>query len=89
MDASLNLSGDELRLIEHACRELAARYWRDSYSERNATIKQAIVDGALELEQIADRFGTLRAAKAGRCERGFDADTSVPHNAAARSADLP
>jgi len=66
MDAPVDLSTDQLRIVEHACREVAARYWRESYSERNATIKQAIVDGAFELEQIADQFCALRAARKAR-----------------------
>jgi hypothetical protein len=66
MGAFLDLSSEQLRIVEHACRELASRYWRDSYSERNATIKQAIIDGAVELESIADRFGALRSAMKGR-----------------------
>ena len=62
----VELSRDELRVIEEACRTLARRYWSQSDEEPTDSVKQAIVDAAIEAERLAERFGMLTGSFVGR-----------------------
>lgn len=62
----VELSHDELRVVEEACRALAHRYWSRSDEEPSDPVRRAITDAALEAERLADRFRVLSGSVFGR-----------------------